>query len=364
MEVRILYLVGQLGPGGLERQLYYLIQGTDREVFKPAVCVWKYAEDEVYVPRLKALGVPVLGLPRAGSALQRLRAFREMVRALRPEVVHSYSFYTNFAAHVATRGLSALAIGSVRSDFLRDRRKGGLLRGSVNARWPRRQIFNSRNACENAERSRGLFVPSQRHVVRNGIDLDVFRPDSLPEEPGAPILGIGSLVPVKRWDRLIKAAAQIRQRGLDCSVVVIGEGPQRPHLEALARQLDLQDWIHFPGYQSDVPARLRRALFLVHSSDTEGCPNVVMEAMACGRAVVATRAGESKYLVDHQRSGLLVARDDVDALADAMAMLLQQPALRRQMGVEGRRKAEEAFSLARLVDQTHAVYRAAGWQGP
>lgn len=363
MEVRILYLVGQLGPGGAERQLYYLIKGMDREAFKPAVCVWRGTEEEVYVPRLKALGVPVLTLPRNGSRFRKLLAFREMVRALRPEVVHSYSFYTNFVVHFATLGSSAAAVGSVRSDFLRDRKKGGVLRGCLNARWPRHQIFNSYNAREHAERSRGPFVPAHCYVVRNGIDLDVFSPRSVPDERGLPILGIGSLAPVKRWDRLVKATALLKQRGFDCAVEIIGEGRLQTELEALALRLGVQEQIHFAGYRADVPAQLQRALFLVHPSDTEGCPNVVMEAMACGRAVVATRVGETKYLVEHERSGLLVDRDDVDALADGMETLGKQPALRRQMGIRGRIKAEEEFSLARMVEQTHSVYRAAGWQG-
>ena len=362
MEVRFLYLVGQLGVGGAERQLDYLLQGLDRPQFKPAVCVWNYAEEDIYVARLKTLGVPVHALPRNGSRLQKLRAFRQMVQALRPEVVHSYSFYTNVAAHFGARGSSVLAVGSVRSDFLRDRSKGGLLLGRLNARWPRRQIFNSYNAREHAERSRGPFVPAQCYVVRNGIDLDVFSPRPVPDEPGLPILGIGSLVPVKRWDRLVKATALLKQRGVDCTVEIIGEGRLRPQLEALANRLGVQERVHFAGYHSEIPAQLQRALFLVHSSDTEGCPNVVMEAMACGRAVVATRVGESKYLVEHERSGFLVAREDVEALADSMETLIKQPALRRQMGIQGRVKAEKEFSLRRLVEQTHAVYRAAGWR--
>ena len=364
MDVRFLYLIGQLGGGGAERQLYNLLKHSQRERFKATVCVWNYAEDEVYVHRLRALGVPVLSLPRTRNRLRKLRAFRQMVSMARPEVVHSYSFYTNVAAYFGARGSSALAIGSVRSDFLRDRSKGGLLLGSLNARWPRRQIFNSYNAREHAERSRGPFVPAQCYVVRNGIDLDVFSPRPVPDEPGAPILGIGSLVPVKRWDRLVKATALLKRRGVDCTVEIIGEGRLQPQLEALAHQLDVQDRVHFSGYQPDVPTQLHRALFLVHPSDTEGCPNVVMEAMACGRAVVATRVGESKYLVEHERSGFLVDREDIDALADGMETLIRQPALRRRMGIEGRIKAEEQFSLTRLVEQTHSVYRAAGWRGP
>ena len=97
MHCRILYLVGQLTPGGLERQLCYLLQAMDRERYRPAVAVWNFAEADVYVPRIRALDVPLYAFPNMPSAAK-LRAFRRLVRHLAPEVVHSYTFFTNFAA--------------------------------------------------------------------------------------------------------------------------------------------------------------------------------------------------------------------------------------------------------------------------
>jgi hypothetical protein len=98
MHSRFLYLVARLAQGGTERQLCYLLQGMDREHYRPAVAVWNVCEADRYVPQIRALGVPLYSFPNVLSAVAKLRAFRRLVRELQPQVVHSYSFYTNFAA--------------------------------------------------------------------------------------------------------------------------------------------------------------------------------------------------------------------------------------------------------------------------
>src|SRR5439155_24299983 len=98
MNCRLLYLIGQLVPGGSERQLYYLLQAMDRECYKPAVVVWNYCEKDVYVHRIRELDVPLYSFPQTCSSTVKLVRFRRLVRALQPELVHSYSFFLNFAA--------------------------------------------------------------------------------------------------------------------------------------------------------------------------------------------------------------------------------------------------------------------------
>ena len=363
MTVRFLFLVGQLRAGGSERQVYYLVRGLQREALEPAVCVWNYKADDVYVARLKRLDIPVLALPQGGR-LQKMNAFRRIVHDLRPEVVHSYSFYTNFAAYYGARGTPARAIGSVRSDFLLDQRQLGPLVSRLNARWPRRQVFNSHNAFENVRHSGGFFVPAQCCVVRNGIDLDTFRPLSLSSGAVPRILGVGSLIRVKRWDRLVEAAAVLKARGAAFSVEIIGEGSLRGELEAQIAASALQDCVTLPGYHPDVAAAMQQADMLVHPSETEGCPNVVMEAMACGLPVVANRVGESRYLVEDGTTGFLIERGDAAALVDRISRLLDQPALRRRMGARGRVVAEQTFGVQRFVDEMLAAYVEMGWNAP
>ena len=362
MNHRILYLVGQLGPGGSERQLYYLLQTMDRGRYRPGVVVWNFSESDPYVSKLRALGVPLHSFPQTLPVTAKLRMFSHVVRQCTPEVIHSYSFYTNFAAYRAAWGTPAIAVGSIRSDFNEDRRTAGPLLGRLSACWPRDQICNSFSAAKIVQCSRSLFGPRRFFMVRNSLDLERFQSLPLPADGKVRILGVGSLLPSKRWDRLMLAARELKQRGYDFLVQVAGDGPLRKALEGQAQDLG-HDCVKFIGYTDDIPGLLADATFLVHTSDLEGCPNAVMEAMACGRAVVATDVGDVPSLVEDGKTGFVVHRESTTILVERMATLITDRHLCRCMGNAGRAKAEREFGLNRLVAETLAAYRAAGWKG-
>jgi glycosyltransferase involved in cell wall biosynthesis len=360
-DCRILYLVGQLGPGGLERQLFYLLQAMNRERYKPAVAVWNYSEADIYVHQIRALGVPLYSFSEKLTAAGKLLAFRRMVRKLKPEVIHSYSFYTNFTAHLATWRTGAVALGSLKSDFMTEKKVSGPWLGRLSARWPHNQICNSFAAEKAARHSRTMFVPKQLSVVQNGVDLERFLCLPLPANGRVRIVALGSLLPVKRWDRLVVAAQELRQRKYDFLLQIAGDGPLRESLEDQVQELGLGDCIEFLGYQDDIPRLLSNAAFLVHTSGTEGCPNVIIEAAACGRAVVAMDAGDVPSIVEEGKTGFIVARGDINILIKRMATLITDRELCRKMGQAARVQAEQKFRLDRFVNETFAAYRAAGW---
>jgi glycosyltransferase involved in cell wall biosynthesis len=362
MNCRLLYLIGQLDPGGAQRQLYYLLQAMDREYYQPAVAVWSFCEDDVYVSRIRALGVPLYFLPRTPLVTAKLARFRRLVKALQPELVHSYSFYLNFVASWAVWGTRTVAVGSVRGDFIVDKKDSGSWLGSLSARWPGFQICNSLSAVQNVRRSRNFFVPRQLFVVRNGIDLAHFHMAPFSTAGRPCIVGVGSLLPIKRWDRLLRAALALNKRGLDFLVRIAGAGPLHGLLKQQAESLEVSDCVQFIGYSNNIPALLADAAFLVHPSDTEGCPNAVMEAMACGRAVVATDVGDVASLVENGKTGFIVLPGDDGMLAERMAALLTDRDLCRQMGEFGRAKAERDFGLDHLIKEILAAYRLAGWK--
>jgi glycosyltransferase involved in cell wall biosynthesis len=198
--------------------------------------------------------------------------------------------------------------------------------------------------------------------VRNGLDLERFS-CALPAVGGRiRIVGVGSLVPVKRWDRLLRAAVELKQGGFNYLIQIAGDGRLRRMLDQQARDLGIADCVEFLGYTDDIPGLLAHARFLVHTSDSEGCPNVVMEAMACGRAVVATDVGDIPSLVEDGKTGFVVPRGNEAALRARMVTLMTDQDLCRRMGEAGRAKAEQQFGLDRLVSETLAAYRAMGWK--
>jgi glycosyltransferase involved in cell wall biosynthesis len=358
---RLLYLVGQLELGGLERQLLYLLQTMDRQRYRPIVVVWNYRERDPYVSQIQAIHVPVLSIGENLSRIGKLIAIRRIVLRLQPEVIHSCSFHTNVAAWWATLGSTVVAVGSLRNSFLFTRRDAGMILGRVCARWPRAQICNSSAAKETIEYCKSMYKPKRMHVVRNGLDLSYFNAQPYPYN--VTLLAVGSLYPRKRWDRLIKIVCLLSTKRIRFQVHHVGDGPLRGELEELARRLGVEDMIRFLGPQNDIPALLADSNFLVHTAEDEGCPNVVMEAMACGRAIVAMDAGDIPFLVEDGKTGFVVRRGDETRFAERVLQLLSDHELCRRMGLAARAKAEREFRLERLVSETLAVYKAAGWRG-
>jgi hypothetical protein len=109
----------------------------DREKYRPVVVVWNFSDHDKYVFRVRALGIPLYSFSQKASPLAKITTLTHLVRKLRPEVIHSYSFYTNLAAWVAALGTQVIAVGAVRSDIGNDKKCCGSFIGNLSARWPR-----------------------------------------------------------------------------------------------------------------------------------------------------------------------------------------------------------------------------------
>jgi glycosyltransferase involved in cell wall biosynthesis len=349
--------------GGAEQQICYLMQGMDRSRYRPVLVVWNYLETDVNVQNVRALGVPIIGYPLGVPSHRKLYEFIQLTRRLAPEVVHSYSFYVNFAASCAARAAGAIAIGSVRNELdmphMLDKRP---VIGRLCACFPRRQISNSRMAAKQIMGNGNRFQPKDLTVVSNGLDMDRFLESPVPMSHPHLILGIGSLVSFKRWDRLLRIAQELKRRGLPCIVQIAGDGPLRAELQTLAADLQVADITRFLGYRHDIPDLVARARVVVHTSDGEGTPNAVMEGLASGRPVIATDAGDVRRLIQDGVTGFVVPRDDSDALLARVIDVVTDDSLAVRLGRAGRDYAEREFSLSRLVERTFDVYRTAGWR--
>lgn len=201
--------------------------------------------------------------------------------------------------------------------------------------------------------------PEKLELVYGAIDTTEFAVEA--GKGAALAVGIvGRLVGGKGHACFLEAAARFSAASpLPAKFLIVGDGPERPTLEALAGRLGLSsDRVVFTGFRGDMPAVMASLDILVlASTDAEVLPLVVMEALAAGRAVVATRVGGVPEIVEDAVTGLLVPPGDTDALAGALRRLAADPELRARLGVAGKRKVEAQFSLPRMIAETERVYR-------
>jgi glycosyltransferase involved in cell wall biosynthesis len=188
------------------------------------------------------------------------------------------------------------------------------------------------------------------YIHHLGLDFPEFPYSPHGRVPGL-CLAVGYFGKVKGFDYLIRALAELRRRGVDAQVELIGDGDMASALRALVTQLGLTRYVRFLGWLpfAEVQSEMRRAAVLVHPSIGLGdaVPTVIKEAMAIGTPVVASRVAGIPELLDDGAAGVLVPPKDVVALADQLEILLADAELRRSYAVAGRVYAEKVFDLGR-----------------
>jgi glycosyltransferase involved in cell wall biosynthesis len=288
------------------------------------------------------------------------------LRAARPALIHAHFGTDGLLALPLARALGVPLITSLRGYDVARSDLAFLRSGRLS--WMRYAIGKKRLqrdgalflAVSNALRERSIErgYPEMRTFTHyNGVDLDRFRPDMAPREPGL-VLHVGRLVEKKGTKVLIEAMARIA----GAKLAIIGDGPLRAALERQARELG--DRVRFLGaLRSDEVANwMQRALVLAAPSvtaadgDAEGLPNVVVEAAASGLPVVGTRHSGIPEAVDDGATGFLVPEGGAEALAARLAELLGSESLRSEMGIAARRLAERKFSRQMLTERLEAIY--------
>jgi len=358
--LRVAFVAGTLGQGGAEKQLVYMV----RALLQAGVDVRVYAltRGELHQPALKALGVEPTWVGRHGHPLARLTSLALALRHFRPHVLQSAHFFTNLYVGLLAPMFRAVGIGAIRNDMPHEMEAnpfwGKWLLTKVEA-----LVANSHEAVRSAIQ---LGVGQERmHCLPNIIDLSEFDRHSqhaatlLPQNLASRtvVATVGRLVPAKRFDRFIEALAIAREQAPELLGCIVGDGPERERLQALAQEKGLVDeHLLFLGRRHDVPALLRQAQMLALTSDHEGFPNVLLEAMAARLPVVTTPAGDSARVVRDGVTGYVLPFDDVRGFANRLVELAQSPALRSTLGNEGRALVEREYSREGLAASLLSIY--------
>jgi glycosyltransferase involved in cell wall biosynthesis len=302
---------------------------------------------------IAACGWPVTALEvPPGLRLGLVPRLAWLFRRWKPDVVHTHNtkplVYAGPAARLA--GVRSLIHTRHGQRFGADRSQTALFR--LAARLADRVICVSHDSARLSVQE-GIAA-RKVGTVWNGIDVDRFA--YLGPADDGPAVMVGRLSPEKDVDNLLRATALVAGQRPDFRLEVAGDGPCMPALRQAAAELGLDRNVTFLGEVRDVPALLARAGFFVLPSLTEGISLTLLEAMARGLPVIATRVGGNPEVVVDGETGVLVPPSDPGQLAQAILHLLPDLEGRRRMGLAGRKRVEEFFSVRRMVAEYEACY--------
>lgn len=358
--VRIAFCITDLDPGGAERALVRLVTGLDRARWTPAVfCL---AGPGALVDELQTAGITVvcLGARHWSSIGVVLRLAREL-RKFQPAIVQTFLFHANLAGRISARLAGVRRV--VSGIRVAERRSRIPLWLDRLTNWMVKVNVCVSQAVADFSVSEARLSSATLVVISNGVDVGRFEganPADLSVFGIPPrsqvFLTIGRIDRQKGLSDLIEAAVLVVPKHPQAHFLLAGEGPERSAIERQIRDKGLNDCVHLAGWRADVPELLAAGDALVLPSLWEGMPNVILEAMAAGLPVVATRVEGTAELVVDGRTGLLTARQSPRELAAALERLLTDPASARMMGRAGQERAKAEFSWGKMVSRYEQLY--------
>jgi glycosyltransferase involved in cell wall biosynthesis len=366
---RVLLVTDEMEVGGTQRQIVNLAVGL--QDIGVEVCVLYFRLRSFLVDELEQHGIRVFHCPkRAAVDPAFVCSLAHLLRSGRYDVVHAFAFSAELWSAVALMmgggGRITALLSSVRGTYDWYSPLQWRVKRWVSSRCAA-VVANSREGARFAAHNMGMGAHDVA-VVYNGIrparvgaaERDrAQRLWPVPEGGVQPLrlLFVGRLVDIKGVDTLITALAVLPPAGF--SLALCGDGPLRDALERQAAKADVGDRVRFLGERPDAACLIEACDVLVLPSRQEGLSNALLEAMAAGRAVVASAVGGNTELVTPEQTGLLFASGDAEALAAALLRLQLNPALRARLGAQAAAFVDERFSVSAMVAAMHRLYRTA-----
>jgi glycosyltransferase involved in cell wall biosynthesis len=362
--MKILYIIGGLGVGGAERQLLYLVEGIARRADVTVVSL--SGSDVALLPEFKRLArvQTVLCPKRPGVDPVLIPRLVAMLRRERPAIVHTFLRTANYWGRVAAC-LAGIPI-RIASERNIEIERGGLanLLDRILSSVTDRVVVNA-TAIQDYLVRREKLDPAKVEMIHNGapVSRPLLGPDvrTARRELGLGeaehlVAFIGRLAPQKNPGLFLEMARAVLRSGLKCGFLLVGDGPLRVALTDQARTLGIQEAVRFTGVRNDVPRILRVTDLLVLTSDWEGLPNVILEALAAGVPAVATNVGGVGELLADGVTGYVISPRDLSTLVNRVIGMLNDKGFRAECGRRGQEYVQSHFSISVMVDHTVALY--------
>ena len=354
-------MVDTLSVGGAERQAILCVSEL-RKLGHNADLIY-YRPSVEYAPMLERLNLTPVYVP-AGGFFQRCRRLRQLFLQRQYDVVHGFKMAAEVYAAVAGRWAGVPhRFGSFRSIY--DLGPRYCILHYVVDKFLDGWVVNSRIGADSmAQRTR--ISPEKIFILHNGINGQLFS-SSTPSTAAKAALGlpadsiaitmVARLEPGKNHHMLLDAAALVVRDAPKARFVVVGKGSMGSVLPGYAQQVGLTDRVSFLGERSDVAEILAATDISVLSTNFEGMPNTLLEAMAAGKPIVCTRYPGAEEILTHEVNALLSPCGDAGPFAQNILRLIQDPALARRLAGTGQQMVQQKFSNEGMARKLEAIYR-------
>ncbi|MFX0197459.1 MAG: glycosyltransferase [Candidatus Hodarchaeota archaeon] len=368
-KIRVVHLIDTLDTGGAENVVMTLARFMNKQKFD--VEIWCLRCSDVRKAEMNKCGVSVKTVPlRRFWTFYPLYKLTRFMAKERPVILHTHLVSGDIKGRICGRLAQVPIIVSTYHNFYSYK--------EIKNTWNRIQVLldnvTARLFCDKiavvskrvAELHIGAGTPQEKlQIIPNPVDTDRFKSQSGPNEVDstlllsdrfARVITVARLVPVKGIDVLMRAAFRVLKRYPQTKFTIVGDGPLRKELELQIGKMDLNGSVVLAGERHDIVGLLRASDLFVLPSLSEGVPVSVLEAMSAGLPVVATEVGGNPDIIVNYETGILVPSGDADALADAICMLLGDPARFEAMGRRARERAKRLYSVETVVRQTENLY--------
>ena len=354
--MKIIHIVNNLDCGGMEKMVISLaVALKGRGYASRIICI---ADKGVLSSQAENCGVKVDAVgQRTGIGPMGLWKLFRLLQSERPDIIHLHNARALVYGSLVARFLGMPCVFTGHGSWI-----------SVSYRWVwarvKKNVVISNQARIDLLKNNPWLKSTGIAVILNAVNIKDYgaagRATKI--DPGVFVIGhVARLSSEKDQVTLIKSFSKVanvlgRQ---NARLVIVGDGLERAMLGKLALDLGLSSYVEFLGFRDDVPKVIDTFDVFVLSSITEGVSLTILEAMAASKPVVATRVGGNPEVVINGETGFLVPPQDPGAMADSILAFAHDPGLAKKMGMAGRKRAEQVFSLERMVDEYEKVYREA-----
>ncbi|MEC9293731.1 MAG: glycosyltransferase [Chloroflexota bacterium] len=361
-KIKVLHLITSLEVGGAQHGLLLGLPRFDSEKYEHIVCSLMDRIQMAVQFQRAGIEVHSLGLKTKIDFSSAIR-LRTLLKEINPDILHTYLLHSNVLGRIVGRltGVPKI-IGSERT-IGQAGYWGRLLTKLTNPLTDAVEV-NSQTGATVIENSLG--VPREKiEIVRSGVNLDEYsKPTKRTEirtELGLNqdqhlVLYMGRLRSVKGVEFGIRSFSLVKNKRPNLYMALAGEGEQLCNLKKLVNSLGIDDHVKFLGVRNDLPDLLAAADSILMPSLKEGFPRTAIEAMAAGKPIVATRVGGTPEAIIDGETGILVPPEDIYTMANALLSLVDNPALRQQLGTAGAKLARKNFSINSYVDRLNELY--------